>query len=84
MISSALWLVRYMVESPAQSGRLGTFIHPRAVSGRYVRMIEVVGGNVADTLAKTIFLINGQGLVVVDQPGLINWFVVIQNRIAGA
>jgi hypothetical protein len=46
--------------------------------------IEVVGGNVGDTIAKTIVRVNGQGRIVVDQPSFRNWFVVIKNRIPGS
>jgi GDP-L-fucose synthase len=36
MICSAVCLVRFMVESPAQSGRLRTLIHPGPISGVHV------------------------------------------------
>jgi hypothetical protein len=36
MICSAVCLVRFMVKSPAQSGRLRTLIHPGPVSGVHV------------------------------------------------
>lgn len=36
MICSAVCLVRFMVESPAQSGRRRTLIHPGPVSGVHV------------------------------------------------
>lgn len=36
MIYSAVCLVRFMVKSPAQSGRLRTLIHPGSVSGVHV------------------------------------------------
>ncbi len=36
VICSAVCLVRFMVESPAQSGRLRTLIHPGPVAGVHV------------------------------------------------
>jgi len=36
MICSAVCLVRFMVESPAQSGRLKTLIHPGPIVGIHV------------------------------------------------
>ena len=39
MICSAVCLVRFMVESPAQSGRLRTLIHPGPISGVHVMLI---------------------------------------------
>ncbi len=36
MICSAVWLVRFMVEYPAQTGRLRTLIHPGPSSGGHV------------------------------------------------
>ncbi len=39
MICSAVCLVRFMVGSPAQSGRLSTLIHPSPVSGVHVRLV---------------------------------------------
>jgi hypothetical protein len=40
MICSAVCLVRFMVESPAQSGRLKTLIHPGPVAGLHVTGAE--------------------------------------------
>lgn len=42
--------------------------------------IELVGGNVGDTVAKTIVKIDPKGHIIVDQPAFRNWFVVIKNR----
>lgn len=42
--------------------------------------IELIGGNVGDTVAKTIVNVNQDGRIVVDQPDFRNWFVVIKNR----
>ena len=36
MICSAVCLVHFMVESPAQSGRMRTLIHPGPISGVHV------------------------------------------------
>ncbi|MCP9943474.1 hypothetical protein KBY70_13880, partial [Cyanobium sp. ATX 6E8] len=36
MICSAVCLVRFMVKSPAQSGRLRTLIHPGPIAGVHV------------------------------------------------
>ena len=41
MICSAVSLVRFMVESPAQSGRLRTLIHPGPVAGAHVTIAQV-------------------------------------------
>ena len=38
MICSAVCLVRFMVESPTQSGRLRSLIHPGLVSGVHVML----------------------------------------------
>jgi len=38
MICSAVCLVRFMLRSPAQSGRLRTLIHPGLISGVHVRI----------------------------------------------
>lgn len=45
--------------------------------------LEVIGGNVGDTVAKTIVRINEKGRIVRDQPDFRNWFVVIKNRMPG-
>ena len=37
MICSALYLVRFMVRTPDQSGRMRTLIHPGPISGVHVR-----------------------------------------------
>ena len=42
MICSAVCLVRFMVKSPAQSGRLRTLIHPGPLSGVHVNILEMV------------------------------------------
>ena len=39
MICSAVGLVRFLVECPAQFGRLRTLIHPGPISGAHVRQI---------------------------------------------
>jgi len=44
--------------------------------------IELIGGNVGDTVAKTIVKVNQDGRIVVDQPDFRNWFVVIKNRMS--
>ncbi|MCP9793514.1 hypothetical protein KBZ20_17255, partial [Vulcanococcus limneticus Candia 3F8] len=43
MICSAVCLVRFMVESPAQSGRMRTLIHPGPVSGVHVTVFQKRG-----------------------------------------
>jgi hypothetical protein len=40
MICSAVCLVRFMVESPAKSGRLRTLIHPGPISGVHVKILK--------------------------------------------
>jgi len=56
MICSAVCLVRFMVESPAQSGRMRTLIHPGPVSGVHVTMAAAAidAGQLADPVAAQI------------------------------
>ncbi len=42
--------------------------------------LEAIGGNVGDTVAKTIVRINDKGRIIVDQKYFRNWLVVIKNR----
>jgi hypothetical protein len=41
--------------------------------------IEVIGGNVGDTVAKTIVALNGEGYIDNSDKSFRNWFVVIRN-----
>ena len=55
MICSAVCLVRFMVKSPAQSGRLRTLIHPGPLSGVHVITIaeKLVGATGLEGLLMT-------------------------------
>jgi hypothetical protein len=42
MIYSAVYLVRFMVQSPAQSGLMGSLIHPGSIAGVHVNLISAI------------------------------------------
>ena len=44
-------------------------------------IVEAIGGNVGDTVAKTIVSTDQNGRIINDQPEFRNWIVVIKNRI---
>ena len=56
MICSDVCLVRFMVESPAQSGRLKTLIHPGPVSGVHVRILSSQAHGPTDALLRLLVL----------------------------
>lgn len=43
--------------------------------------IEVIGGNVGDTVAKTIVALNGDGYIVAPDTSFRKWIVVIKNSV---
>jgi len=65
MICSAVCLVRFMVKSPAQSGRLRTLIHPGPVSGVHVSAAPRVRRDVQEPPISTPV---GTGITVVARP----------------
>lgn len=44
--------------------------------------IEVIGGNVGDTVAKTIVSLTSNGFIDVSDPAFRGWFVVIKNTVS--
>lgn len=43
--------------------------------------LEVIGGNVGDSVAKTIVSLDAQGHIKVTKPDFRPWFVVIKNNL---
>jgi hypothetical protein len=64
----------------SQIPRTGSFSsHCDVVIANNDKQLEVIGGNVGDSVAKTIVSLNSDGYIVVTEPKYRPWFVVIQN-----
>ncbi|WP_301337827.1 DUF2272 domain-containing protein [Microcystis sp. MC19] len=55
--------------------------HCDIVVAKNNNQLEVIGGNVGDSVAKTIVSLDDQGHIKVTKPDFRPWFVVIKNNL---